>query len=350
MKRNDLRNESLYRDRYRILRKLGEGGSSVVYMGHDMETGKAVTVKVLKEGVLSCGDTKKAVEEETALLQKLDHPAIPKVVAVYENAFVLEHVHGNSLEKVLKAKGALPEKTAVQMGKEILKVLSYLHGLKSPVIYRDLKPANIIVKPDGHVALIDFGAAREYSPGVGADTLNLGTCGFAAPEQYGSLGQTDVRTDIYCFGRTMLQMLAGSEKAGSKSRGKAGRPVTARPVSPELKKILEKCTRPDRDDRFGSCREIDRALARYPRAVAIRRLLMGAKAAIIAAVLSLGVTAAVNHYDTVRSYAAEDARQRIPAVKERLGNAGIRIRNAINERDNNAVNTDYIDVRSEFEK
>ncbi|MBE5826378.1 MAG: serine/threonine protein kinase [Butyrivibrio sp.] len=333
MKRNDLKNESLYRDRYRILRKLGEGGSSMVYMGCDMESGKAVTVKVFKEGVLNGADIKNAVMEETALLQRLDHPDIPKVLAVYEDAFVLEHVHGNSLDKVLKAKGALPEKTAVQMGKELLKILTYLHGRKNPVIYRDLKPANIIVKPDGHVALIDFGAAREYCPGVGADTLNLGTCGYAAPEQYGSLGQTDVRTDIYCFGRTLMQMMAGGEKAGSKNEGnaiKAGRPKT---VSPELRKILEKCTRPDRDDRFGSCREIGKALEGYPRAVAVRRLIQGVKAALIAAVLALGVTAAVSHYDTVRSYAAEDAKQRIPAVKERLGNAGLRIRAMLDEEE-----------------
>lgn len=315
MREGVMKNESLYRDRYRILRKLGEGGSSVVYMGHDMESGKAVTVKVLKEGIYTGTDMVKAVEEETALLQRLDHTAIPKVVAVYEDAFVLEHVYGNSLEKVLKAKGRLSEKETVRVGREILSILAYLHGRKIPVIYRDLKPANIIVKPDGHVALIDFGAAREYIRGGGADTLNLGTCGFAAPEQYGSLGQTDVRTDIYCFGRTMMQMLS------------------ARNTSPELMSILEKCTRPDRDDRFGSCKDIDRALLRYPRAVAVRRLVMGAKAAVIAAVLALGVTAVVNHYDTIRSYAAEDAKQRIPAVKERLGNAGIRIRAVLVEEE-----------------
>ena len=302
-----MKNESLYRGRYRVLRKLGEGGSSTVYMGVDNKSGRAVTIKRFKDAVLNGSDIVESVREETAILRKLNHTAIPKVLAVYEDSFVLEHVPGSSLEKVLKKKSGLQEKEAVRIGLELLDILRYLHGLDRPVIYRDLKPANIIVRPDGHVALIDFGAAREYRPEEAADTLNLGTCGYAAPEQYGSLGQTDDRTDIYCFGRTMTQMLSG------------------RSVSPELLAIIDKCTRPDRQDRFGSDREIKRALQGYPKKVRIRRALKGFKLAVVAGVLAAVVTLTATYYDTVRAYAAEDARARIPAVKERLGNAGIRI-------------------------
>lgn len=321
MNNSYLENESLYRGRYRVLRKIGQGGSSRVYMGFDNETGKTVTIKLPREYVLSRRDLEEAAAFETALLSGLDHAAIPKVVEVYEDAIVLEHVPGNSLEKVLKKNGALPEKEAVRIGRELLEVLGYLHGRKNPVIYRDLKPANIIVRPDGHISLIDFGAAREYSPSDEADTLNLGTCGFAAPEQYGNLGQTDVRTDIYCFGRTMLQMLT------------AGAGSVRTPVSPELMAVIEKCTRADRSDRFDSCREIDKALCRYPRAVTKRKVLASLKAAVVAAILALMITAAVTHNETVRSYAAEDAQQRLPAVKQRLGNAGLRIRAVLYEGD-----------------
>ena len=326
-----LRNESIYRDRYRILRRLGEGGSSVVYMAVDQESGLPVTVKIIKDMAFCGKDAAEIVKEETRLLARMDHPSIPKLVETYEDAFVLEYIPGNSLEKVLKARGKgrkgahsvngghetrgkMREKDAVSVALEILEILKYLHGLKQPVIYRDLKPSNVMIKPDGHVALIDFGAARIYSDRGLEDTLNLGTSGFAAPEQYGSLGQTDTRTDIYCFGKTLLQMV------GEKS-------------SPELLQIIDKCTRPDREDRFTSCDEIEQALRKYPLKkffnTAVKNLRLAAAAALIALVVSFGVS----HYDAVVSYAASDAEIRMPAVKERLGNAGVRIKELLEEKD-----------------
>ncbi len=307
-----LKNESIYRDRYRILRKIGEGGSSVVYMAVDLEQNEPVSVKVLKESSYGKRLASDA-DNETELLRRLDHPAIPELVAVYEDAFVLEYVPGNSLEKVLKEKRRLPEKEAVAIGMEILEVLEYLHR-RGPVIYRDLKPANIMIRPDGHVSLIDFGAARLYSKDGAADTLNLGTYGFAAPEQFGSLGQTDPRTDIYCFGKTMLLMLGGK-------------------CSPELMQIIDKCTRPDREDRFKSCSEIAAALRKYPILVLKNKALKNLRLAVVAAAIALVVTMGVAHYETVVSYAASDAELRIPAVKERLGYAGVRIRGLLEEKD-----------------
>ena len=315
-----LKNESIYRDRYRILRKIGEGGSSVVYMAVDLERNEPVSVKVLKENGYGKRLTSDA-ENETELLRRLEHPAIPGLVAVYEDAFVLEYVPGNSLEKVLKKKGRLPEKEAVAIGLELLEVLGYLHGKEIqsgqcdvPVIYRDLKPANIMIRPDGHVSLIDFGAARLYSKEGAADTLNLGTYGFAAPEQFGSLGQTDPRTDIYCFGKTMLLMVGGK-------------------CSPELMQIIDKCTRPDREDRFKSCDEIAETLRKYPGLVLKNRLVKNLRLSIAAAIIALVVTAGIAHYETIVSYAATDAELRIPAVKERLGYAGLRIREILEEKE-----------------
>ena len=307
-----LKNESVYKDRYRILRKIGEGGSSVVYMAVDLKRNEPVSVKVLKENSYGRKLAFDA-ENETDLLGQLHHPAIPGLVAVYEDAFVLEYVAGNSLEKVLKKKGRLPEKEAVAIGLELLEVLGYLHGSKkAPVIYRDLKPANIMIRPDGHVSLIDFGAARLYSKEGAADTLNLGTYGFAAPEQFGSLGQTDPRTDIYCFGKTMLLMVGGK-------------------CSPELMQIIDKCTRPDRDDRFKSCAEIDAALRKYPVQVLKHKAWKNLRLTAVAAAVALVVSVGVAHYETVVSYAASDAELRLPAVKERLGVAGLRIRGILEE-------------------
>lgn len=308
-----LKNESIYKDRYRILRKIGEGGSGVVYMAIDLERNIPVTVKKIKENVFCSKDAALFIEDETRIIKELDHPAIPKVVEVYEDCFVLDYIPGNTLEKIIRKNGRIPEKEAVLVAKELLEIFGYLHGLKEPVIYRDLKPSNIMIKPDGHVALIDFGAARLYSEGDVADTYNLGTSGFAAPEQYGNLGQTDPRTDIYCFGKTLFQMVGGK-------------------CTPELMMIIEKCTKPDRDDRFKSCQEIKAALKKYPRVKVRNRMLKNFKMAVAAALIALVVSFGFAHYDSVVSYAAVDAEERIPAVKERLGTAGVRIKGILEEK------------------
>ena len=318
-----LENESLYRERYRILKRLGEGGSSVVYIATDIETGRPVAIKLFKDDEYGLGErsfesgkqesSEDGIISESALLRRIDNPAVPGLIEEYEDGFAMEYVPGNSLEKVLRKKGPLKEKRAVAIGLEVLHVLEYLHESKKPVIYRDLKPANIMIKPDGHVALIDFGAARTYIDNATEDTLNLGTKGFAAPEQYGSLGQTDVRTDIYCFGKTLLQMTGGK-------------------CSPELMMVIDKCTRPDRDDRFMSCREIEAALNNYPRKKALRRMLDNLKLVTVAAAAALILSLGLANFDYVVSYASADAKERVPAVKERLGWAGVRIKEELTKR------------------
>ena len=303
----------LYRDKYRIKRKLGEGGSSVVLMGIDEERGSAVTIKQIRKDVYEPEDIRRTIGDEAGMFKRLRHPAIPRLLDVYDDAIVLEYVPGNSLEKYVRHRGFLKEKEAVAVGLELLDILSYLHSGKRPVIYRDIKPSNVIVKPDGHVSLIDFGAARYYEGGAAADTKNLGTGGFAAPEQYGNLGQTDPRTDIYCFGRTLLQIMGGK-------------------CSPELMMIIDKCTRPDREERFNDCREIVAALKKYPRIARRNMAVARGKYIAVAAVVALIISFAVTNYESFVSYAAYDAQLRVPAVKERLGLAGIRIREMLTEK------------------
>ncbi len=304
--------KELFAGRYRIVRKRGEGGSSIVMMGVDEATGDAVTIKQMKKGAYNLEDMENFFGEEADILKELHHPAIPRLVEAYDDAFVLEYVSGNNLEKYIRHKGLFKEKEAVAVGLEILDILSYLHERENPIVYRDLKPANIMMRHDGHITLIDFGAARHYEAGSVCDTVNLGTNGFAAPEQYGNLGQTDPRTDIYCFGRTLLQIMGGK-------------------CSPELMMIIDKCTRPDRDDRFENCSKIIDALTKYPGVVRRKRVLQKTKLVVAAAVIALIVSFAITHYESVVSYAANDAQTRVPAVKERLGYAGIRVRDWMEE-------------------
>jgi serine/threonine-protein kinase len=178
-----------------------------------------------------------------------------------------------------------------------------------------------MLRPDGHLSLIEFGAARFMEPGVATDTLNLGTEGFAAPEQYGNLGQTDPRTDIYCFGKTLLLLLGGK-------------------CSPELMEVIDKCIRPDREDRYGNCQEIAKELKKYPKRRIQKRVFKVAQLFVAALAGSAVISFAAAHMDAAMSYAASDAQLRVPAVKERMGNAGLRIKEILKE--NYGVDLDEI--------
>lgn len=303
---------------YKIIGVLGEGGNSVAYQGIDKATGYRVTVKCAKENAL------KNLENEARILQKLDHHSIPKLIEKHEDTIVLEHIQGMSLEKVMSSEGRFDEKRVRKIAIELSEILRYLHGRREPVIYRDLKPANVVMRPDGEIALIDFGAARYYSLGEKSDTQNIGTRGFAAPEQFGNLGQTDPRTDIYCLGMTVLQLLTSVDPGDSetierfKKNGVKG-------VSKELMQIIDKCIRPDRDDRFRSVIELSESLKKYP-GIRVRRLIGTAvKRTMIAAVAAVILTLGVLNMGTVKSYAEDDLEKRMPYVRQRLYYAHERI-------------------------
>ena len=143
----------------------------------------------------------------------------------------------------------------IRWGKQLCDVLGYLHRQQPPIIYRDMKPSNVMLQPDGNVMLIDFGTAREYKTGNQEDTINIGTVGYAAPEQYGGMGQSDARTDIFCLGVTLYQLVTGQNPCEP--------PYLLSPIrywnealSPELEDIIMKCTQPDAEDRYQSCEEL----------------------------------------------------------------------------------------------
>jgi serine/threonine-protein kinase len=123
---------------------------------------------------------------EIDMLKSFDHPNLPKIVDVIDAkesfVMIMDYIEGSSLSKLIKD-GAQPEATVIHWGKQLCDVLHYLHTHNPPIIYRDLKPANIMLKPDGQITLIDFGTARQYKEQNLADTTCLGTVGYAAPEQ-----------------------------------------------------------------------------------------------------------------------------------------------------------------------
>ena len=192
-----LENGFLVDGKYKILDVIGRGGMSIVYLAINEKANRSWAVKeLIRTDPRAAGISKK----ETDLLKKLHHPGIAGIVDVIEQKesqlIVMDYVEGHSLDQVLKEQGVCSEREVLDVGIQLCEVLEYLHTRKPPVIYRDLKPSNVMKKPDGKLVLIDFGAAREYRRYSDGDTVLLGTRGYAAPEQYESQGQTDARTDI----------------------------------------------------------------------------------------------------------------------------------------------------------
>lgn len=258
---------SLVDGKYKILNKIGQGGMSVVYLAMNEKANKQWAIKeIRKDGVSNYEVVKQGLIVETDLLKKLNHPNLPSIVDVIDRddtfLIVMDYIEGNSLSKIVKHQGALPQEDVVEWAKQLCDVLGYLHSREPAIIYRDMKPANVMLKPDGNVTLIDFGTAREFKETSVADTTCLGTRGYAAPEQFGGQGQTDARTDIYCLGATLYHLLTGHNPAEP--------PYEMYPIrkwnpllSSGLEQIIAKCTQQNPEDRYQSCAELMYDLQHY---------------------------------------------------------------------------------------
>lgn len=253
--------------KYKILNVVGKGGMSVVYLAMNERANKQWAIKeVRKDGMQSFEVVKQNRVAETDLLKKLNHPHLPSIIDVIDcdDTFliVMDYIEGNPLSKALETSGAQNQDDVIEWAKQLCDVLGYLHSRKPPIIYRDMKPSNVMLKPDGNVMLIDFGTAREFKYSSVADTTCLGTQGYAAPEQFGGHGQTDARTDIYCLGATMYHLVTGHNPATP--------PYEMYPIrqwnpmlSSGLEEIILKCTQRNPEDRYQSCAELLYALDHY---------------------------------------------------------------------------------------
>lgn len=258
---------SLVDGKYKILTKVGQGGMSVVYLAINEKANKQWAIKeVRKDGIKDFEVVKQGLVAETEILKKLNHPNLPSIIDVIdqEDSFIIimDYIEGNSLNKALEEFGAQPQENVISWAKQLCDVLGYLHTRKSPIIYRDMKPANVMLKPDGNVTLIDFGTAREFKEKNLADTTCLGTVGYAAPEQFGGMGQTDARTDIYCLGATLYHLVTGMNPCEPPYEIKPIREINPA-LSGGLERIILKCTQRDPNDRYQSAAELMYALEHY---------------------------------------------------------------------------------------
>ncbi len=255
-------------DKYEILKQIGKGGMSTVYLATDKRLNKQWAVKEIRR-VDNSRNSQIEIESSIAeanLIKRFDHPMLPRIVDIIQldNVVyvVMDYIEGEPLSKILGKYGAQLQENVIEWAKDLCDVLDYLHTREPAIIYRDMKPANIMLKPDGNIKLIDFGIAREYKEHNLEDTVSLGTKGYAAPEQFGGKGQTDARTDIYCLGVTLYHLVTGKNPCEP--------PYELYPIrywnpslSGGLEYIIQKCIQMNPADRYQSCFEVKYALEHY---------------------------------------------------------------------------------------
>ncbi len=208
-------------NRYRLLRKVGEGGFSAVYEALDLHSACHVAIKAVTLRNLSVQEKIDATDtynREVSILSTLSHRTLPRIHEYFADPecwyVVMDFIDGITLERYLEQRGSqlLPVEDVFDMGILLCDVLDYLHQQQPAIIFRDLKPANIMLASDGHLYLIDFGIARRFKPGQAKDTIPFGSSGYAAPEQYGRT-QTTPQADIFSLGALLHHLLSGSDPA-----------------------------------------------------------------------------------------------------------------------------------------
>ncbi len=255
---------ALLTERYMIVRSVGRGGMGAVYEAVDNRLHSRVAVKEMSSGALtSAADRQMALnsfKKEAEMLAQLSHPNLPRVTDHFNDSgrlyMVMEFIEGETLDHRLEKRGALPETEVQYVADQLCGVLDYLHRQTPPIIFRDLKPANIMLQADGRVKLIDFGIVRHFDPKKSKDTHLLGTPGFAAPEAYN--GQTDARSDIFSLGMTLYTLLTAKDPPDNIA---AFQPhVDLSPVSANLRQAVVKAVEIRRDNRWNSISDMHAAL------------------------------------------------------------------------------------------
>ena len=259
-------------DRYAIVRKIAQGGQSAVYLAHDIYDHDAErAIKEMSESQIEPEKRQQAISDfmrESRMLQSLSHPTLAHVFDLFveENKYylVMEFVPGHNLEDELVQyrREALDWEQVTEWGIALTETLSYLHSRTPPIIYRDLKPANVMLLPDGSIKLIDFGIARWLHPMRMNDTMQLGTDGYAPLEQYSS--RSEMRSDIYALGASLYHLLTGRvpEAAPLRMAGHSLRPIReVNPRTPEVvERVVFKALALQPQDRFRNAQEMREAL------------------------------------------------------------------------------------------
>ncbi|HET7638281.1 MAG TPA: serine/threonine-protein kinase, partial [Ktedonobacteraceae bacterium] len=237
------------------MRTIGQGGMGAVYQARDIKRQTIYAIKEMSLSMVPPAERKQAVanfKTEARMLAGLSHPNLPTFSGFFTEGarhfLVMEYIDGFTLEEYLERNHApFPERRVLGWARQLCDVLSYLHNQRPPIIFRDMKPGNIMLTRNGRVKLIDFGIARLFQHSNAHDTQLLGTPGFAPPEQYGK-SQTDERSDIYSLAITLFQLMTNtlSEKGFGLRDVQAINPTISLPVA----RALEKASALDPEERF----------------------------------------------------------------------------------------------------
>ncbi len=252
---------------YRVTRMLKVGGMGAVY---EVECeGRRYAVKEMRDRFVSGKERQEAVNRflaEAITLARLDHPHIPKVHRHFIEGdryyLVMDYVEGEDLADVIARApgGRLPEEQVIKWGLQICDVLAYLHNRSQPVIFRDMKPSNLMLTPSGEIKLIDFGIAKLFNPAQRRGASLVGTPGYAAPEQY--RGVAEPRSDIYGLGATLHHLLTGCDPTDTSQHLFDFAPIRDYnpDLSEEIERVIERALAMKMEDRFESVEEMRRAL------------------------------------------------------------------------------------------
>jgi len=252
---------AIFHDRYRIQNPIGSGGMGNVYLAEDLRLkGKKWAIK---EIALTQSGYQQFLDEANMLIA-LNHPYLPNIVDYYppdEEGYcylVMDYIQGETLLDVFeKEDRKLSYPRVIQYALQLSDLFDYLHNQQpKPIIYRDLKPNNVMIDEQDHVRLIDFGIARNYKEGKESDTIPLGTVGFAAPEQF-EKKQTDHRSDIYTLGALMYFLLTEGNHYSIQQKSLA---EIRRDLPSELVAIIQKMLQFDPTDRYQNIVEVKQAL------------------------------------------------------------------------------------------
>ena len=247
--------KKLFDGRYTTTAVLGQGGMGKVYLAENTALGTKWAIKEVKKSV----EVKQDLLAEPNILKKLNHPLLPRIVDIAEDDeniyIVMDYIEGTPLNKLLANGNHVSESQALKWFKNLCDVLIYLHNQKpNPIIYRDMKPSNIIITPDETAKVIDFGISREFNVDKTSDTQYMGTYGYAPPEQW-AVGQTDHRADIYSLGVTVYQMITGKSPNEPPYEFRPIRKLNSE-ASEGLEYIINKCIQPDPANRYQSAEEL----------------------------------------------------------------------------------------------
>lgn len=324
-------------NKYEIIALIGKGGMSNVWLAKDRRLEKLWAVKEIKPNVVGVqGEAnRKAIIDEANFMKRLDYPAIPRVVDIIDMGatifVIMDFVPGTALDKLFKRQNRQPfdQYEVIDWGVQLCNVLEYLHEMTPPIMYRDMKPANIMLNDDGTVKLIDFGIAMEYWPSRGQDLNIQGTFGYAPPEQLDPTVQTDIRADIYSLGVTIYALVTGHtpklvrDEHGRRVNDDYGRPLIdfsmrpIREVNPQLSEGLEhiilRATQLNPDERYQTIEEMRYDLEHYEQLTeeyrsvqlakvdSFRRWVIAAIACVVAGAICLVISNALRRSD-ISSY------------------------------------------------